>query len=213
MSYREEQHRHCKPNRTMEVTTTPSGVFVDNGVTAHLAIPCFYKEIFPPIETWSHDRRVHDHHGWPTPDHPDHSCQNWDFAHGRCHKGNKRNAWHDYITNPYEYHGACGNHNHCNDYIDPSRLYPIHLTQEGYEDVSIVFKDAPDGLTYRAWIDEESDWIVRVFFDVEVEEAITDVVKVPFAVRVHLQDGDYKKRDTVLKSKLVILPAPIDLIV
>lgn len=42
-------------------------ISVDNGSISRFSIPSFYGE--------HHDRKLHDHLGWPYPGHPDHSCQ------------------------------------------------------------------------------------------------------------------------------------------
>ena len=85
-SYRIDEPRPPKRQRSMQDTVTPGTVFVHQGTTAHLAIPCFYQEAHAPIHAVPHDRMLHDTLGWPTPEHPDHSCQEWDFDRHCCRR-------------------------------------------------------------------------------------------------------------------------------
>ena len=70
MSYRlPEKRSGFRPCHTSHLDDTASRTIltVDNGTISHIAIPCFYGE--------DHDRMAHDHAGWPSPRHPDRSCQ------------------------------------------------------------------------------------------------------------------------------------------
>lgn len=51
-------------------------IAIDNGIVSRIAIPCFYR-YFDGMTT-THDRMMHDHIGWPSPGHPDASCQEHD---------------------------------------------------------------------------------------------------------------------------------------
>ena len=53
-------------------TARQSVIHVDNGTISRVAIPCHYGSLAPltPLEVM-----VIDHVGWPSPDHPDDSCQ------------------------------------------------------------------------------------------------------------------------------------------
>ena len=51
---------------------TKSDISVDNGTISRMSIPCNYGWLERPPR---HDRMMHDHIGWPSPDHPDRSCQ------------------------------------------------------------------------------------------------------------------------------------------
>lgn len=78
MSYRlppEEPPTEKRPH--FYDATTNSTITVDNGTISRLSIPCTYGiEYDPYIHCHSRfGRMVHDHFGWPSPDHPDHSCQ------------------------------------------------------------------------------------------------------------------------------------------
>lgn len=193
MSYRIKEHKKPKPQRNMIDASTPANIYVQNGATASFAIPCFYIEVLPPKRAHFHDRCHHDHIGWPSPSHPDHICQPKDFAHRHnCHHRSGFAAYSD------EHRG------HHRRYIDPECMIPIHLYDEGYTE-AFVTGDFPDGISCRASIDRNEDWIVRVIFDVNTEEAETKELKIPFSVFVR----DNQKRDIVSTGTLVILPGPI----
>lgn len=70
MSYRLPEKR-CDSDRKKHLNDAvkQTVISVDNGTIAHIAIPVFYKD------RQFHDRKLHDHLGWPSPDHPDSSCQ------------------------------------------------------------------------------------------------------------------------------------------
>lgn len=57
--------------RTVNDSTTPSRIYINNGSETHIAVPCHYLlGLVPP-----HNRHWHDYMGWPTPNYPDHCCQ------------------------------------------------------------------------------------------------------------------------------------------
>ena len=115
MGYRQlkpPEHHH---RRDMDNKTTGGRIFLEPGTVAVFSIPCWYRMVGWPIQVHGHDRMFHDHIGWPSPDHPDHSCQAWDFDHTCCRHG----------------HAVC-EPKRCHDYIDMCKLAPIHLTKEGY---------------------------------------------------------------------------------
>ena len=58
--------RPCHVNH-LDDTASHTILTIDNGTISYISIPCFYEEY--------HDRVMHDHVGWPSPDHPDKSCQ------------------------------------------------------------------------------------------------------------------------------------------
>lgn len=188
MSYRinEEKHEH-KGNRTIEKTITPATFYITNGQEARLAFPCWYKEVFPPIPVQHHCRDWHDHIGWPSPNHPDHICQHWDFASHVCH-----------------HHGHKDFCHHCDDFIDLSKLWPIHLIKEGYEDVTVQVGESIPGLKAKGSIDEKRDWIVRVWFSAMIPN-LEKPYETKLAVRIH--NEKLKKTDTVFLGKLIVLPA------
>lgn len=153
MGYRIQEHRPPKPNRTMQGLTTPYRVYMENGQTVELAIPCFYQEVRPPIPVHRHCRPWHDHVGWPSPSHPDHSCQEWDFA-SDCST----------VAGRLEIHRACDHE------LDLARLIPVHFNEE-YSDVSFNAvatdeegKEANE-IQIRADLDDHDDWVVRVSID------------------------------------------------
>lgn len=67
MSYRiPEQRKHIYD------VSSKCLISVDNGVISRITIPCLYDIKKIPNR---HHRMMHDHLGWPSPDHPDNSCQ------------------------------------------------------------------------------------------------------------------------------------------
>jgi len=67
MSYRlPEQREHFYD------VASQSSISVDNGTISRITIPCLYN--IREIQNRKH-RMIHDHLGWPSPDHPDSSCQ------------------------------------------------------------------------------------------------------------------------------------------
>lgn len=193
MSYRVHEHKPKKPNRTAQKTSTAARYYMENGTTFRLAIPCWYYDVRPPIRARHHCKPWHDHVGQPSPHHPDHVCQVHDFA-SECH-----------AHNHYGFHHP----HHCHhSYIDMAKLIPIHLTKEGYTKVSVAFDNLPEGLLYDAWIDETDDWVVRVFFDADVKEAIDKPVDTRFIIKVI--DEEENRVDTVARGKLRIEPAPLE---
>lgn len=195
MGYRKLEKKKRKPNRSMHDTTTLSKTFVQNGATAYLAIPCLYVEVNPPHELHLHDRDHDDHVGWPSPDHPDRSCQAFEHVH--------KIYPHLHIDHHEEYH-------HPHMYLDMNRVHPIHLTKEGYKDIKVAFNNAPEGLTYDSHIDEREDWVVRVLFDAQCQDAINEKLEVEYSVfATGVLAGRGKVSDVVSRGKLVILPGPI----
>lgn len=87
-----------------------------------------------------HDPNYHDYKNWPAPNfHPGAICQ--------MMPPRSEMRWrNDPVTG------------------QPVGVDPIHLTDEGYDIVSIAFDDADieQYLDYSAWIDEEDDNIVRI---------------------------------------------------
>lgn len=151
-SYRIDQPKPKPPRRSLQKLTTPGTIYIHPIETVELAIPCYYMEMRPPIPARPHDRMIHDMLGWPWPDKPDCSCQEWDFDRHRC-----RRTPHMKCDPP-----------HCKDYIDMRRLIPIHLREEGYSGVEVILNDSEgnivdtDTIEIEARIDETDDWIVRV---------------------------------------------------
>ena len=193
MGYRQLEHHHHHGNRTAQKTTTPSTYYMENGTTFNLAIPCWYKELHTPIRYHHHCRFKHDHHGWPEPRHPDHSCQPHDFPKIPCH-------------NPERAH-----HHHHHHYVDMASVFPIHLTSEGYDEITVVFSDPVEGLSSVAYVDESDDWVIRIFFSAFVEEATDKPYETRFIVKAGRDDeSGHRVTDVVSRGKLKILPAPLE---
>lgn len=191
MSYRIGEQKPPKPVRTLQDTATKSKIFVQNGTVFHMAIPCWYKIIDPPVPAHPHCRTWHDHVGWPSPNHPDHSCQAWDFAHSCC---------------SHDAHRHCSDT--CKDYIDMGKLSPVHLLREGYQDVIVSLDEAPDGFQAEGYIDTDKDWIVRIIIGAMVPEALKEKIEVPYTVFVEGFLDDMKHRDVVSRGTIVIIPGP-----
>lgn len=203
-SYRIDQPKPRPKHRSMQDTATPGEVFIHNGCTAHLAIPCWYLETRPPIPAHHHDRQHHDMIGWPTPTRPDHCCQEWDFDRSCCSK------------NPRLRHCPP----HCEHFLDMGRLIPIHLTEEGYTDIEVNFLDSDRNtvspirhqVDAEATIDPVDDWVVRIAFSVYMEDKalIPEDDPVVFYYSVYLISAkEPQRRDLVTVGKLIVLPSPI----
>lgn len=192
MSYRIKEKPKPKPRRTMENLSTPSKIYIQNGTYEYVAIPCWYVEVTPPLKAHPHCRQHHDHIGWPSPRHPDHICQAWDFAHSCC---------------------SFDRHKHrcdrCDKFIDMDRMIPIHLAKEGYDTVSVAFKDAPEGLSAEGYIDEKHDWIVRIKVSAECDSAIDEPVEVRYVVFASgTFEGGREVNDVVSRGIVKIIPGP-----
>lgn len=156
MGYRIQEHRPPKPNRTMQGLTTPYRIYMEDGQTVELAVPCFYQEVRPPIPVHRHCRPWHDHVGWPSPSHPDHSCQEWDFA-SDCST----------VAGRLEVHRACEHE------LDLARLVPVHFKEE-YGDIEFRIRiadengDVGDEIEADAYLDPHDDWVVRIRLNASV---------------------------------------------
>lgn len=192
MGYRTEERPRPPQRRSMQDTATPSRVFVHNGCTADLAIPCWYQEVHPPINVRPHDKPWHDHVGWPTPDHPDRICQLWEIEHPGGH------GCHEMYTHPGFRHP-----HDVRKLVDMRSVHPIHLLEEGYKDAFVEFIDEHEGIVATAQIDEKEDWTVRVFFDVLDPNALDKPRNYRFTVFV----TDGTRRDIVCLSVLTVLPS------
>ena len=202
MSYRIKEKPKPKPRRTFEDASTPSKIYIQNGTTSYLAIPCWYVEVAPPYKAHCHSRQHHDHVGWPSPNHPDHICQAWDLAHSCC------------SFNRHKHH--C---DHCKHYLDMDRMVPIHLLAEGYKNINVAFKNPPEGLTATANIDDSKDivdskryirdWIVRIKLEAKCKDAIDESIDTKFAVfATGTLKGGKEVSDVVARGILEILPGP-----
>lgn len=207
MGYRNDcEVHHHKPSRTVQKTTTPATFYVTNGQETRLAFPCWYNEIFPPLRTHHHCRDLHDHVGWPRPRHVDKSCQDWEYAYVENTHCGCRDSSHIHGIAAESIRNAKGTYyfDRCGNRLDLRRMYPIHLTAEGYKDVIVQVGDAKTGLASRGWIDDKQDWVVRVWFKANISDLekplITDL-----AVRV--SNKELMKIDTVFLGKLVVLPS------
>ena len=201
MAYRLREHRHHEPRRTAVDIATPIKLYVHNGTVANFAFPCWYQEIHPPIPANLHDRKLHDHHGWPNPSHPDHICQLWIPEQGHC------------------IHGMQECHPHCRHYIDYKRVFPIHLTSEyeGYDSADVAWVDKPDGISAEAYIDPVEDWVVRLHVECMDPNALEEPQHYKLTVFVNspgestsaksVWHPSTSRRDIVALAELVVLPS------
>ena len=67
MSYRLPEDRKPEYQSHISDTASKTIISVDNGTISRISIPAFFSDY--------HSKMIHDHFGWPTPDHPDDSCQ------------------------------------------------------------------------------------------------------------------------------------------
>ena len=193
MGYRLNEKPKHQQRRDVVDTASPSTVFVQNGTRFHYAIPCWYIVVEPPRKAHPHSRIHHDHVGWPSPNHPDHICQSWDFAHSCCSFDRHKHK--------------C---DHCAHYLNSDKLIPIHLTREGYKNIEIAFDTPPEGLVATGKIDEKKDWIIRVTIEANVAKAIKDKVEVPYTIFAEGNIYGDQCRDVVSRGKIVIIPGPYE---
>lgn len=99
---------------------------VRNGAVMRLAFACYYLH--------GHNPKLHDHIGWPNPDHPDAICQ--EISNMKLYRMRHKDI----------------------------ELQEIHLLKEGYNEVAVSFEDEEQAqnLTVNAWIDEDDDNIIRM---------------------------------------------------
>lgn len=207
MGYRLFDKKPKPPRRTMQDTITPTKVYAHNGTTVDLAIPCWYQEIHAPVKMRPHDRPLHDHMGWPDPRIKDRSCQLYE----PFEAGNP----------PEPPHTAPGGRPPVRRLLDMRTLIPIHLTSddEGYSAARVSFIGDHDGITGTASIDDEQDWIVRVYFTVADANALEEPQTYKFSVFVdadkrqtRTSSGQFgatqeARSDIVCLGELIVLPA------
>lgn len=213
MAYRQLEHKPHPHNRTAQKLVTPARYYITNGSTFDLALPCFYKEIHPPIRARHHCRDWHDHVGQPDPMHADHVCQDYDFASVHCHEdpcyhGQYDIPWHGQGDNPYPHHPPHHpphHHRHAFHRIDMAKLIPIHLLKEEYKTVEVAFQPVISGLNATGYIDEADDWIIRVHFVALVDDEEFKPQKTKFAVRVY--NDDKSICDVAAIAEVIVMPA------
>ena len=192
MSYRIGNPPKPHGNRTVIDTTTPARFYITNGSTAMFAIPCYYQEIHKPVRAHIHNRHLHDHQGWPSPDHPDHICQLWAPDIKACKLG---------------FHHECSRT--CKHYVDMDNLIPILLIDEGYTEISITLltdkgeRLNDDRVFAYGFIDEDDQWVIRVQVAANDNDAVNHPVKYKMAVRAKC--GELV--DTVVVADLIVMPA------
>lgn len=175
--------------RVLQDTTTVNRTYVQNGATAHLAIPCWYMPLDRPQHTHVHDREWHDHIGWPNPDSPDNSSQDAyvlrspSFAYDFSEQG-----W-----------------NRVRRYLDMSKTIPIHLKEEGYTNVEVAFSRNIDGLTADGYIE---DYIIRFNLNPMCDSAVNRDIEVPYTVFITGRVNGRSVRDIAAKGILHIVAGP-----
>ena len=180
-----------KPNlprmRNVQSTTTPGEIFIQNGIAAYFAFPCWYIDQEPPRHATLHDTTHHDHIGHPEPRRPDASCQ---IVQG-----------HHMVWEPHK------------NLLELSNVWPIHLLEEGYQEAELIFDDPPDGLKSKSSIDTVDDWVVRTEIQCGIDEAIKEQVDIPYALFVfghtdEEKDVEQHIHNIVTKGVLHVLPGP-----
>lgn len=225
MAYRKLHDTHHMPHahRTMQDTSTPSRMIVENGSWGTFAIPCWYIEVRQPSRQYPHNVDLHDHLGWPDPKRVDRSCQKFP-AHPLDHTLKPMYDWHynDVFHRWWHYHYA--HHHHLNPFarplLDMRKVIPIHLTEEGYTRVDVAIKDKPSGVTVTGRIDEADDWIVRLDYQIDSPEATDKEISLDITARVFASAQTVlsnsgkmvnvpARKDTVFNGKIIITPAEI----
>ena len=192
MGYRQLEHKPKHKHRDFHDTSSNNKIFIQNGVTGYFAIPCWYNEMRRPIHTKIHDIDKHDHLGWPDPKHPDHSCQSADRHHLSLPYDHCRHGWH--VPSRL---------------IDMSKVFPIHLSKEGYESISIAFDNPPEGLEASGEIDHKDDWVIRLSISPKCEKIVNEDVDVPYTVFANGYFDDRKVTHMVTKGIIHIIAGPI----
>lgn len=178
MAYRlPDKRRHFIVDKASE-----SVIVVDNGTISRVSIPCAYGPVHH--HHCHHDREMHDHIGWPSPDSTDDSCQIPDEHRHHCHFGQM------------------------------PMVNEIDLAEEGYESVEISLLDPPDGLTVTGEIDYNVVRITIVSTCETANEENVDVpFSIYVTGSKTIEDGETTKtfqlRDVVTKGILRIVAGPI----
>lgn len=180
MGYRIGEPKPRPPRRDVQDVATPMKIYVHNYCTARIAIPCWYDEVVAPTPACLHDRMMHDHLGWPSPNHPDRVCQDWDFV-APPRPGR--------LTFAY----------------NMGRVSPIHLTEEGYTTVEVRCGTSDSGdVVVSGFIDPDDDWVVRV--NLQPKFARTEEpVELDFSA--YVVNESENRTDLVCLATLVVLPA------
>lgn len=193
MGYRQLEHKHHPPRRTMAAGSTPLTIWIPGGSAHEVAIPCWYIEAMPPMPAHRHCRDHHDHIGWPNPGMPDWSCQDHDFAH------------------------SCDGFHSARDLLDLGRVIPIHLRDEGWHPEIVVYDESlkpnKDYVTADVWIDNvPEDWVVRALFMAQVP-VIPDDVKLFFSIYVwretDMPEKNSGRRQQLVHGRIKLLPGSI----
>lgn len=197
MGYRLQEPRPPKPRRNVVDLATPMRLFIHNGAIGHFAFPCWYQEVLRPEPAMIHDRRLHDHIGWPDPRHPDHICQAQVQHLGpRELRPPHRRPHHvcRFALEPSKcnHKGGCKS---CRHYLDARTVFPIHLGRsnndvngEGYTNFYVVIVDhhgeiVPSSvINARAYVDESEDWVVRLDVEPRLEHAINHPEEFRFTI-------------------------------
>lgn len=199
MGYRTFPTEPHPKRRNMQVTTTPGKIYIANGSTAEVAIPCFYQEAHEAQRVRLHDRAMHDHMGWPDPHRKDRSCQIYEPMEA---------GWQE------PDHTVMGGHPITHRYVDGTKLVPIHLLDE-YPTAKVVVDLEDAGrdrenanISIVGSIDKDQDWIIRLtvaalLYD---EPAEPETYKYSVYVEQPSTSTSNAKRQLAFRGELVILP-------
>ena len=186
MGYRKlDRHPHHHGHRYTQNLTTPSDVWMENGSTLDLALPCFYKLPHTKQPIVEHCRDWHDFVGQPAPDHPDHV---WQPPHHHHHHG------HPWVNGP-----------HCVTNIKHIRTIPIHLKEEGYDKFTIDID--PSGVAGTCELDEADDHIIRVSLHADVDDLRHHIDKERvfcYTIRAYITEEN--RIDVVTVGHIHVLP-------
>ena len=176
MAYRlPDKRRHFIVDKASE-----SVIVVDNGTISRVSIPCAYGPVHH--HHCHHDRKMHDHVGWPSPDNPDDSCQ---------------------IPDEHRHH------HHCFDQV--LAVNEIDLKAEGYESIEVSLADPPDGLSMTGSIDYDIVRMTIVAICPSANTENIDVPFSIYAVgSTTVDDEEIQLRDVITKGILRIVAGPVD---
>lgn len=154
-----------RQHRRMTATGSPGPKITLNAdAITEIAFPCFYVDEAEVSRAYPHDRDHHDHMGWPNAGKPDKSCQ-------------------AFLGSPKP-GGWCWPEK----YLDPDKLIPIDLLEEGYEsyymyidrkwlaDISLSIDPTADyAIRYavypyivEGYVNDDQPWVIR--FEIDTRE-------------------------------------------
>lgn len=143
---------------------------VRNGAIMRMAFMCYYAHV-------GHDPRLHDHMGWPGPQHPDDICQ---MLPGYMHPWINKNKM-------------------------PVSFEPIDLIEEGYTNAIVSLEDDSYGDDLTAEASIGTDNVIRMKVNANLPTFSDEPIEVRFTLFITKEDPD-EATDAVCHGIIVVLP-------